>query len=331
MSEFEDKDFSQLKFVWRFRSLFYQRSCRRFLQQSELAPDVIINSLPLSTRDLKRIFPDAPVVYLPHSRLAPIEATAQISDSWIQRRFNHQMYSHWEKWTILNAATTIRFTADNENTLREYYQLPQETGFEIIPPPVEQYRVDEKDQTNQPLNLVAVSRLVKSKNLDWLLRTLASLNSNHWHLIIAGDGPQQEPLQLLTKELSIDKQVTFLGFCEDIGSVYQAADVHVFPSLRESCGLVILEAMAFGIPTIAFFPDGDRIQTASHEIIEHDRNGLLANNEEEFRQLLIDCIEHPQRLLEMGKSAKQKAIAHHDWSVVATAWEAILERIVANH
>lgn len=332
VSEFADQDYSQLCFVWRFRSLFYQRSCRQFLrQQSDLSSDVIINSLPLSTRDLKRIFQNVPLVYLPHSRIAPIEATAQTSNSWLQHNFNRRMYSHWEKWSIINAATTVRFTADNEQSLREFYRLPQEADFEIIPAPVEQFKIGEKTQVNRPVKLAVVSRLVASKNLAWLLRTLADLKNDHWQLVVAGDGPQRESLQLQCRELNIEDQVTLLGFCEDVSSVYEAADVHVFPSLRESCGLVILEAMAFSVPTIAFRPDGQQIQTASHKIIQHGENGLLANNENEFRRLLADCIEHPERLLPLGKNGQEKANAHHRWSGVANVWESVLEKVVASH
>ena len=124
--EFPDSDSSQLKLIWRLASWFYQRHWRKFLaDHSDLKPDVIISSMPLSSGDVKNSFRGVPWVYLPHSRIAPVEATAEISESGLQKRFTRRLYSRWERWTILNASTTIRFTAGNETALRSYYRLPK--------------------------------------------------------------------------------------------------------------------------------------------------------------------------------------------------------------
>jgi len=327
--EFEDPDFSKLKAIWRFGSLLYQRHWRRFLASHATSqPDVIINSLPLSSGDIQKNFPGVPCVYLPHSRIAPIEAVAQVHASRLQRMTYARMFSNWERRSILKAATTVRFTAGNERELRAYYRLPEQVAFDIIPAAVDNYRQDSKPCTNDPIVLLAVCRLVESKNLQWLLQLLASLETRDFKLNIVGDGPEREKLESFAKESGIADQITFHGFCSDMTSVYESADLHVFPSLRESFGLVILEAMAFGVPTLAFMPDHKKVQTASHEIIEHGVDGLLAESEEDFRLWLLECIEKPGDLIHWSEKARQKVVEHHRWDLIAVAWESVLNRLV---
>lgn len=327
--EFPDNDSSQLKLVWRLASWFYQRHWRKFLaDHSNLKPDVIISSLPLSSGDVENSFRGVPWIYLPHSRFAPVEAIAEISESVLQKRFTRRLYSRWERWSILNASTTIRFTTGNETALRSYYDLPENAAFDIIPAPIANRLSQTKKRQSGPVHLLAACRLVESKNLHWLLQLLASLKDKSWQLTIAGDGPQRVPLKTLAANLGISDRVTFLGFQDDMASVYRMADLHLFPSLRESLGLTILEAMAFGVPTLAFVSDNEKVQTASDEIIEHGVDGFLAEDENDFRELLIACLDSPPMLLQRGESGRKKVLANHDWNVVAGAWESVLNTVV---
>ena len=263
--------------------------------------------MPLSSGDVKNSFRGVPWVYLPHSRIAPVEATAEISESVLQKRFTRRLYSRWERWTILNASTTIRFTAGNETALRSYYRLPENVAFDIIPAPIVSGLSQTKERQSDPVKLLAACRLVGSKNLHWLLQVLASLKDKPWRLTIAGDGPQRVPLQALAVNLEISDRVTFLGFQDDMASVYRMADLHLFPSLRESFGLTILEAMAFGVPTLAFVSDNDKVQTASDEIIEHDVDGFLAKNENDFRELLIGFPGQPTAAVATGRKRQAES------------------------
>jgi len=89
------------------------------------------------------------------------------------------------------------------------------------------------------------------------------------HLLIVGEGSQQEALELQARSLGIDGSVTFTGRRDDVPAVTAALDIAVLPSYREAQGLSILEAMALSRPVVASAVGG------IPEMIEHGRTGLL--------------------------------------------------------
>jgi len=103
-----------------------------------------------------------------------------------------------------------------------------------------------------PLHLVTVTRLVPPKGVDVLLRALALLPRTVT-LTVVGEGPEATALQRLTRRLGIEDRVRFPGALDRSGvrAAYWAGDVFVLPSRVETFGVVLLEAMATGLPVIA--------------------------------------------------------------------------------
>jgi glycosyltransferase involved in cell wall biosynthesis len=99
--------------------------------------------------------------------------------------------------------------------------------------------------------LVAVGRLIRQKGFDLLLRALAKCRSNA-RLVIVGEGPERAALNALAQELGIADRVLFAGFVADPAPYYAHGDIFVLPSRWEGFGHVIVEAMACGLPVIAF-------------------------------------------------------------------------------
>lgn len=104
--------------------------------------------------------------------------------------------------------------------------------------------------------------------------------------IAAGDGPEKKELKEFMKKKKISDRVIFLENIERdrLADVYRAMDIFIFPSIRESLGLVGLEAMACGIPVIATRSGG------AQEYVEDKINGFLAkkDNPEDFLEKFID-------------------------------------------
>ena len=105
---------------------------------------------------------------------------------------------------------------------------------------------------DETLGLVVFSRLVPQKGLDRLLRALPLMQCRAW-LDIYGEGPELDRLRALSAVLAIEDRVRFHGFAvpERHAAILAAADLLVLPSIWESFGMVVLEALARGVPVLA--------------------------------------------------------------------------------
>lgn len=120
-------------------------------------------------------------------------------------------------------------------------------------------------------SIVCVAKLRKEKDHQTLFRAFAKLRESGQEvdLVIVGDGPELENLRSLASELSISNFIKFEGFSSDIWPYLASAKVFVLTSRTEPFGIVILEAMAAGIPIVSTDATGPSF------LIEDQVNGLL--------------------------------------------------------
>jgi glycosyltransferase involved in cell wall biosynthesis len=98
--------------------------------------------------------------------------------------------------------------------------------------------------------VVCVGNLLPGKGQDILLKAIALLPGDV-HVAFAGRGPLEERLRKLARNLGVLERVRFLGYVDDVSSVYKAARVCVVPSSWEGFGMAAVEAMASGVPVVA--------------------------------------------------------------------------------
>ena len=172
--------------------------------------------------------------------------------------------------------------------------------------------------------LAAVGRLVRRKNLATLISVLQRLERNDVHLLIIGDGPEQDALQAQARELGVASRVQFRGFVPDETKfqLLAAADVFALPSLHEAFGLVYLEAMHCGLPVIAGRPGGQE------DYLSDGRTGFLVPHDD--ADALLAAV---QRLvgdpeLRAIMSAHNRTVAQR-FSIAGTAgeYESLFSRI----
>jgi glycosyltransferase involved in cell wall biosynthesis len=131
-------------------------------------------------------------------------------------------------------------------------------------PPMARSTFDTPDDV--PL-LLALGRLHRVKALDVLLRALVI--ETRPYLWIAGEGPLKDELQSLARELGVADRVRFLGWRNDRGALFAAADVCVFPSRVEPFGNVVLDAWGYGRPLVA------AASTGPLELVRDNEDALL--------------------------------------------------------
>lgn len=138
-------------------------------------------------------------------------------------------------------------------------------------------------------SLLYVGRLAREKNLEMLLRAVraAVQVAPGVILFMVGEGDAEQPLRRLAAGLDLAERVRFVGPVphEDVGHWYRAADLFVFPSVSETQGLVVLEAMAHGLPVLAIRSIG------TSDFIEDGINGALAeDSEDDFTRRLLGLL-----------------------------------------
>ena len=108
---------------------------------------------------------------------------------------------------------------------------------------------------NDILKIVFVGRLIGKKGIAFLVDALSLMPTDmNWELLIFGDGDDHALIEKQIADSGIGKNVKLMGNrpLNQIAEAYQQADVFVLPSLRETSGNVLLEAMAYAVPIVAF-------------------------------------------------------------------------------
>lgn len=160
--------------------------------------------------------------------------------------------------------------------------------------------------------LLYLSRVAKEKNLKFLLLAFADLldrrrkkhNKPDVHLILAGGGPELEYFKKMAQSLHIENYITFTGMLDkEIANRYfGAAYAFVFPSITETQGIVITEAMAAGTPVVAIDKMGPS------DLVKNGKDGFLTGlKKTDFNDKIEKLLDSESLRNEMGKNARQNA------------------------
>lgn len=169
------------------------------------------------------------------------------------------------------------------------------------------------DATPLPLSfsppiLLAFGRLSQEKGFDTAIRAFALLkkSGSNARLIIAGGGPQRLALEKLASELELGSSIQFTGILteEEVIAAFNQATLVIVPSLIESFGLVILEAMQHSRPVIASRVEG------VPEVVDDGETGLLVppQDPEALCQAIQALLKDPERAIQMGIRGRERAM-----------------------
>jgi len=169
-----------------------------------------------------------------------------------------------------------------------------------------------------PLHLIFVGRLQPFKGLPMLLTAIAQLK-NHFplQLTVVGEGSLREKWQQHALELEIDQLITWCGTMEqsEVAVKIQAAHALCLPSVRESGGAVLLEAMACARPVLAINYGGpaeivdDEVGRAISPV--GGAPAVIAG----FVEGLNDIFQNPTQWRERGEEGRRRAELFYDWEV----------------
>lgn len=170
-------------------------------------------------------------------------------------------------------------------------------------------------EPDQPA-LVHVGRVAHEKNIDFLFRVFARVlkSAPRAIFILAGEGPALAHCKSYVETLGLTQQVRFVGYLsreKELLDCYRAGDLFVFSSKTETQGLVLLEAMALGVPVVSTAYMG------TADIVNPQRGARAAPDDEAgFATIVLELLADPQRRAAMSTEARAYAAT---WSADAMA------------
>lgn len=154
--------------------------------------------------------------------------------------------------------------------------------------------------------VLAMGRLVHAKGFDVLIRAwkLVAAEAPDWKLVIHGEGEERQALTALVAELGLRESVSLPGICLDATEAYRNASIFCLSSRYEGFGLVLIEAMAFGLPIAS-----TDCETGPKELLKDGENALLVStgNAESLAEGLLQLIRKPDEAARIGATGREKA------------------------
>lgn len=251
---------------------------------------------------------ERPVVNTIHAEAGPLPSgvpgrTKDAMEGWLARRVvrrvvavSNAALSTWTPWLDRHDVAPEGRVVVHPGLRAERFELSREDA--TVRAVRAQFRLD----AARPV-IVHVARLVPGKGHAHLLAVLERVREVHpaARLLLVGDGPDRDALLARSRERGLSDNVIFAGERADVPALLAASDLMAFPSLSEGFGLAPLEAMAAGLPVVAF-------ELASlREFVEHNASGILVprGDEHALAEGILALLAHPDRPRAMGERGRQ--------------------------
>lgn len=180
------------------------------------------------------------------------------------------------------------------------------------------------ERNHEKVVIVFCGRLINKKGLFLLLDVIERLRkqSHVFELQIYGDGEQKDRLLQEIKNRRLEECVMYKGYMayEQIVQVYNQADIFVLPSLRESGGNVLIEAMATALPIVS-------LDMSMSHILKQHQAGLFVNVNQSKEEILGEYTEHLGRLIDDEGLRKQLGLNGYQFVNSNLTWDALVEKI----
>ncbi len=171
--------------------------------------------------------------------------------------------------------------------------------------------------------VVTLRRLAHDKGIDMLIEAWALVAPQHpgWRLSIYGSGPDEESLRRQARDLGLDDQQIFRGLTADLDAALSSASVYALPSREEGFPIALMEAMAYGLPSVAF-----DCAPGVRELLENEVSGLLVNpgNVPGFAAALERLMKDPDLRRALGGRARE-SVSQFSPEALVGRWEQLFE------
>jgi glycosyltransferase involved in cell wall biosynthesis len=256
-------------------------------------------------------------------RWRPSRVAGRVYRTITARAERDRSYLHQAHRILVGTRTALRHVPEN---LREKCRLVTYSGVEhevFVPPPAR--------PVTDTLRLLFVGRLVPYKGVELLLQAVeiaARRCSIKLDIVGGADPVYKEFLLRLIKELRLESSVDFLEPVprDQLPALYRRADVFCFPTLCDTYGIALLEAMSCGCAALVSDVAG------AGEIVNGE-NGLkvrLNNPDEyirEYAEKIMALAQNHELRMRLGEAARRFVLREHDWSRIGAQVLAVYDEL----
>lgn len=215
-----------------------------------------------------------------------------------------------------------RFVALSDESLKEW----RITNGVVITNPLCDFPKKLSDQSSK--KVIAVGRHAYEKGFDNLLKIWKKVVEDYpdWVLEIYGKSDEKFELRKLANNLNLTENIVFHEPVQNINDKYSEASFYLMTSRFEGFGMVLIEAMAAGLPCVAYdCPCGPR------NIIDNEKNGFLIqnNNEKDYINAVKTLIEDKELRIRLGETAKS-VISEYNLDEIMQSWNQFFREIKNN-
>ena len=168
--------------------------------------------------------------------------------------------------------------------------------------------------------LLYVGQHTWEKNISFILESLAQIKDKPFHFFMVGTGYAVHAIRALIVHLGLSHRVTLLGCIHDrerLKRIYAAADLFLFPSLYDTCGLVVRESAAMHTPSVLL-----RESTAATAITDGENGFLTHNDPTDFAEQITYLMNHPEEMRRVGDRASK---------TISRSWESVIEEVALRY
>ena len=231
------------------------------------------------------------------------------------------------------AAWPTRLSAVGSLAVEQLRKLSGRADVALLPNGIDAARFATPPRAPRPnVTILSVLRLHPRKRPLALVRALphvlrrarAHCLEGEVRLVLAGDGPLRAAVRAEAVRLGVADRVELCGAVPrgEIPSLLAGADIFALPSVNEAFGIVALEARAAGLPVVAMRDGG------AADLIEHGRQGLLAEDDEELAAQLGTLVVDAALRCRM-QAAAPRELARYGWPTIAARHESVYAALAA--
>lgn len=321
----ERKDAVQIYRVPWLRGFFFRNisfNFAAFLKALRLEFDMIHANGPVATffGIVISALKNKPLVAVPHG-LALEQPQYGAAIRWF--------FSALEKF-VYSRADCVVFLSEQEKD-----EFKRKLGFipkvcEIIPTGIEigkyemaqAQRIKEEFGLKDELVITFVGRLIAVKGVEYLIEAITKLEKNNFRVLIVGDGPERQALEIKVRESGMKEKIIFTGQRSDVPEILAASDIFVLPSVSEGLPMALLEAMASACACVVTDIGLAAKQEETALVVPPRDSEALA----EAIERLMSSEELRERL---GGSARNEAAERYSWDKAVEKYAEIFNRLKA--